>query len=136
MIYPLLFSSLGLARADEQQQQQNNIFTGDVSSIHQYELPVATRVKQNSSDSLLEHFPNGDGGLQGLDWYLMRLRVDEDGDIGDEFLVEVLPDASIGVGDENRPVPKFRVNHQTEPASVKDLVLLPTGKIHTDKTPV
>ncbi len=49
----------------------------------------------------------------------MGLRVDEDGDIANEFLVEVLPEASsIGVR-------MFEVNNLTRSANMKNPVLYP-----------
>jgi hypothetical protein len=32
---------------------------------------------------------------QGFRWYTRRLRIDEDGDVADEFLDEIIPEGSI-----------------------------------------
>ncbi|KAI3692053.1 hypothetical protein L6452_31862 [Arctium lappa] len=37
--------------------------------------------------------PAGDGGIQGLNWRTRRLKIDEDGDVADEFL-EIFPETS------------------------------------------
>lgn len=58
---------------------------------------------------------------QGLRWYARRLRIDEDGDVADEFLDEV--------EEHDRPFPRFEVKYSTKPAKVKNLALLPNGKI-------
>lgn len=53
-----------------------------------------------------------------MKWYAKRLRVDEDGDVADEFLDEVLPQSS--GPDDHRPVPKFEVKYTARPAKVRD----------------
>ncbi|KAK4390933.1 hypothetical protein Sango_2156600 [Sesamum angolense] len=66
---------------------------------------------------------------KGLRWYARRLRIDEDGDVADEFLDEVLPNMSMSTEEHNRPLPRFEVKYSTRPAKVKNLALLPNGKI-------
>ncbi|KVH91724.1 uncharacterized protein LOC112529605 [Cynara cardunculus var. scolymus] len=41
--------------------------------------------------------PAGDGGVQGLNWHTRRLKIDEDGDVADEFLEEIVPETSHGL---------------------------------------
>jgi hypothetical protein len=67
--------------------------------------------------------------IQGLRWYAKRLRIDEDGDVADEFLEEVLPETSTNTEDHQRPFPKFEVKYSTRPAKVKNLLLSLDGKI-------
>lgn len=64
-----------------------------------------------------------------MQWYTRRLRIDEDGDVADEFLVEVLPDTSTSAEEHNSPLPRFEVNYSTKPAKVRDQALMPNGKI-------
>ncbi|KAH7578645.1 hypothetical protein ACOSP7_000008 [Xanthoceras sorbifolium] len=72
----------------------------------------------------------GDGGVQGLRWYAKRLRIDEDGDVADEFLDEVLTETSATVEEEKHtPLSKFEVRYSTKPAKVKNQVLSPDGRI-------
>ncbi|XVE65278.1 hypothetical protein DITRI_Ditri07aG0168100 [Diplodiscus trichospermus] len=75
---------------------------------------------------------SGDGGVQGLKWYAKRLRIDEDGDVADEFLDEVLPETSGAVTAENeqmKPFPKFELKYSARPAKVKNQVMSHDGKI-------
>ncbi|KAJ4957384.1 hypothetical protein NE237_024495 [Protea cynaroides] len=59
----------------------------------------------------------GDGGVQGLRWFAKRLRIDEDGDIAEEFLEEVLPGMPSGM-DDHKSLPKFVVKYNTRPAKI------------------
>ncbi|KAK8622038.1 hypothetical protein V6N13_097665 [Hibiscus sabdariffa] len=72
-----------------------------------------------------------DGGIQGLKWYARRLKMDEDGDVADEFLDEVLPETlgSADVENEQKPLPKFQVKYSTSPANAKTLLMSHDGKI-------
>lgn len=67
--------------------------------------------------------------VQGLRWYTKALRIDEDGDVADEFLDEVLLESSTSTEDHQRSYPKFEVKYSTRPAKVKSLLLAPDGKI-------
>lgn len=70
---------------------------------------------------------NGDGGLQGLRWYAERLRIDEDGDVADEFYHEVSPD-TIVVQDQPKPMPRFQVKRNVRRAKVNNQQMTPDGK--------
>ncbi|KAG6390538.1 hypothetical protein SASPL_148276 [Salvia splendens] len=65
----------------------------------------------------------------GLRWYARRLKMDEDGDVADEFLDEVSPDTLRSVGAHKSPAPRFEVKNSTKPVKVRNLELLPNGKI-------
>ncbi|GAY64629.1 hypothetical protein CUMW_234930 [Citrus unshiu] len=67
--------------------------------------------------------------MQGLRWYAKRLRIDDDGDVADEFLDEVLPQTSASEEEQHRPLPKFEVRYSTRPVKVKNQVLTTDGKI-------
>lgn len=70
---------------------------------------------------------------QGLRWYAKRLRIDEDGDVADEFLEEVLTETSAATEEDNHtPSSKFEVKYSTRPAKVKNQVISPDGKIQQD----
>ncbi|XP_043695270.1 uncharacterized protein LOC122645923 [Telopea speciosissima] len=70
-----------------------------------------------------------DGGVQGMGWFAKRLRIDEDGDVADEFLNEVLPEVPSG---EHKPLPlpKFEVKYSTRPAKVRNQVMAIDGRIN------
>lgn len=53
---------------------------------------------------------------QGFRWYTRRLRIDEDGDVADEFLDEVIPESSIN--NDAGPVGRFQVKYNTKPTSL------------------
>lgn len=67
--------------------------------------------------------------IQGLGWYAKRLRIDEDGDVADEFLDEVSSHTSANVEEQHRTLPTFKVRYSTRPAKVQNQVLTPDGKI-------
>ncbi|KAM0935653.1 hypothetical protein DsansV1_C28g0205091 [Dioscorea sansibarensis] len=62
----------------------------------------------------------GDGGVQGFRWYSRRLRIDEDGDMADEFLSEVCA---------TETHPKFEVKYNTRPAAIKKQVISDDGNV-------
>ncbi|GFP86927.1 hypothetical protein PHJA_000836500 [Phtheirospermum japonicum] len=93
-----------------------------------FSVPVQVPVERAPPPPLLVFCPAGDGGIQGLRWYARRLRIDEDGDIADEFLDEISPDTSTSI-DNNPLQSRFEVKYSTKPAKVKNLALLPNGKI-------
>ncbi|KAK6250962.1 hypothetical protein QQP08_010149 [Theobroma cacao] len=96
-----------------------------------FSVPVQVAVDRPQPGPLLLPCTSGDGGVQGLKWYAKRLRIDEDGDVADEFLDEVLPETSSAASAENeqKPFPKFKVKYTTRPAKVKTQVLSHDGKI-------
>ncbi|XP_061980978.1 uncharacterized protein LOC133701166 isoform X2 [Populus nigra] len=66
---------------------------------------------------------------KGLRWYAKRLRIDEDGDVADEFFDEVLPDTSSSVDEQHKPLPRFEVKYSTRPAKIKMQMMSHDGKI-------
>ncbi|KAJ6840794.1 uncharacterized protein M6B38_268950 [Iris pallida] len=71
----------------------------------------------------------GEGGVQGFRWYGRRLRIDEDGDVADEFLDEVSPPDSSGAQDQ-RALHRFVVKYSTRPAPVRKQIIALNGNIH------
>ncbi|XP_028762444.1 uncharacterized protein LOC114720890 [Neltuma alba] len=71
---------------------------------------------------------SGDGGIQGLRWYAEGLKMDEDGDVADEFLDEVPSETSAPQVSHHKLVAKFKVKNGTRPAKVKGQTLL-DGKL-------
>lgn len=67
--------------------------------------------------------------VQGFRWYAKRLRIDEDGDVADEFLDEVPPENCTTVEEHHWPLPRFQVNHSTRPAKVSNQARCLNGKI-------
>ncbi|KAL3366104.1 hypothetical protein AABB24_010983 [Solanum stoloniferum] len=65
----------------------------------------------------------------GLRWYAKRLRIDEDGDVADEFLNEIPPDAPSSTDENNRKFRKFELKYTTKPAKVTSQALSAAGKI-------
>lgn len=94
-----------------------------------FSVPVQVSLDRPHLGPLLSPCNHGDGAVQGLRWYAKRLRIDEDGDVADEFLEEVLPETSTNTEDHQRPFPKFEVKYSTRPAKVKNLLLSLDGKI-------
>ncbi|KAL8244557.1 hypothetical protein R6Q59_010815 [Mikania micrantha] len=71
----------------------------------------------------------GDGGVQGLEWYARRLKVDEDGDVADEFLEEVYPETSSNTLHKQFQYPKIVVKLNAKPARSRNPVLTREGTI-------
>ncbi|CAH9120061.1 unnamed protein product [Cuscuta europaea] len=72
----------------------------------------------------------GDGGVQGLRWYGKGLKVDEDGDVADEFISEIHPENLGNEQGQKRQFPRFEVKFETRQAKVRNQALLsPDGKI-------
>ncbi|KAL4590837.1 hypothetical protein LXL04_003780 [Taraxacum kok-saghyz] len=69
----------------------------------------------------------GDGGVQGLGWYARRLRIDEEGDVADEFVEEKFPEAE--ETHEKQVFPKFEVKLNTKSAKARNPVLSREGTI-------
>ncbi|KAK9120715.1 hypothetical protein Syun_018332 [Stephania yunnanensis] len=71
---------------------------------------------------------------KGLRWYAQRLKIDEDGDVADEFFDEVLPDISslsFSADNHQRPPPrKLKVKCSTQPAIVRKQMVAVDGRIH------
>ncbi|KAB2626422.1 hypothetical protein D8674_042936 [Pyrus ussuriensis x Pyrus communis] len=87
-----------------------------------FRVPVQVAVDRNLPGPVLVPCRSGDGGVQGLRWHAKRLRIDEDGDVADEFLDEVFPGMSIST-ENNWALPRFEVKHNTKPAKVKTQAL-------------
>lgn len=67
--------------------------------------------------------------LQGLDWYVNHLRMDEDGDLADQFLDEVSSEKPEGHAvDHHKTQARFKPNNATKSVRVKKQILL-DGKI-------
>ncbi|PON57059.1 phospholipid hydroperoxide glutathione peroxidase [Parasponia andersonii] len=96
-----------------------------------FSVPVQVAVDRSQPGPLLARSDSGDGGVQGLRWYAKRLRMDEDGDVADEFFDEVTLETSSTSTAENErtPFPRFQVKYSTRPAKVKKQVLLHDGRI-------
>ncbi|KAL8216390.1 hypothetical protein R6Q57_023227 [Mikania cordata] len=71
----------------------------------------------------------GDGGVQGLEWYARRLKVDEDGDVADEFLEEIYPETSSNTQHKQFQYPKIVVKLNAKPARSRNPVLTREGTI-------
>lgn len=90
-----------------------------------FSVPVQVAVERPQVVPLFVPCSVGDGGLQGLKWYAQRLKIDEDGDIADEFLEEVVTDTN---GQQERSMPRFEVKYVVRPAKVRNQVCF-NGKI-------
>jgi hypothetical protein len=55
---------------------------------------------------------------QGFRWYTRRLRIDEDGDVADEFLDEVTPEGPMSSDAGSSAVGRFQVKYTTNPTSL------------------
>ncbi|KAG0496892.1 hypothetical protein HPP92_001583 [Vanilla planifolia] len=66
---------------------------------------------------------------KGFRWYSRRLRIDEDGDVADEFLEEVMPPT--GSCETNQAsYPSFEVKYTTRPAPVRKQAITSDGNVY------
>ncbi|XP_022155947.1 uncharacterized protein LOC111022940 [Momordica charantia] len=94
-----------------------------------FSVPVQVAVNRPQPGPILVPSSSGDGGVQGLKWYANRLRVDEDGDVAEQFLDEVLPEMPTSTTDHPKSFPRFQVNSRNRPAKVENQVILQEGKL-------
>ncbi|KAF4358022.1 uncharacterized protein LOC115716483 [Cannabis sativa] len=95
-----------------------------------FSVPVQVSVDRSLPGPILAPSDSGDGGVQGLKWYAKRLRIDEDGDVADEFIDEVTRESlSMNTEHEKKPLPKFQAKYGTRPAKVQKQVVLPNGRL-------
>lgn len=66
---------------------------------------------------------------QGFRWYAKRLRMDEDGDVADEFLDEISSEKPVSFKEHKRPLPSFQVKYNARPVKSRNLVRSIDGKI-------
>ncbi|KAJ4728709.1 Phospholipid hydroperoxide glutathione peroxidase [Melia azedarach] len=116
-------------KIDDNQAQNRPNFQETGAPRKGFGVQVQVPVERPQSGPVIVPCTSGDGGVQGLRWYAKRLRIDEDGDVADEFLDEVLPQTSASEEEEHRTFPKFQVRYSTRPAKVKSQVMNPDGKI-------
>lgn len=115
-------SSVDVAAAAATAQAQNVPRRG-------FSVPIQVPVERAQLGPILVRCSSRDGGVQGLRWYAKRLRIDEDGDVADEFLEEVLEDTRSRTEEHHRQYPKFELKYTTKPAKITSLALSTAGKI-------
>ncbi|CAN6271290.1 unnamed protein product [Urochloa humidicola] len=81
-----------------------------------FSVQVPVPVERQGPGPVLVPCPQGDGGVQGFRWYSRKLRIDEDGDVADEFWDEVIPESSIN--SDTSPIGRFQVKYNTKPTSL------------------
>ncbi|KAG2261852.1 hypothetical protein Bca52824_068931 [Brassica carinata] len=79
-------------------------------------VPVQVAVERSNPGPILQPCPASDGVVQGLRWYSMRLRIDEDGDVADEFL-------------DDHNCKDLSKRCETKTAKVRGLVISSDGKL-------
>ncbi|PSR89230.1 Thymidine phosphorylase [Actinidia chinensis var. chinensis] len=94
-----------------------------------FSVPVQVPVERPQVGPVLVPCTVGNGGVQGLKWYARRLKIDDDGDVADEFFEVILP--SSGKEDEHQhpPFPRLQVKCNARPAKVRNQTLTRDGKV-------
>ncbi|KAI0500853.1 hypothetical protein KFK09_019071 [Dendrobium nobile] len=92
-------------------------------------LQVPAASKKPSAGPIVVPCSFGEGGVQGFSWYCRQLRVDDDGDVADEFLDEVLSPMSFGEQDQAAHS-RFEVKYATKPALIKRQAITVNGDVH------
>lgn len=70
----------------------------------------------------------GAGGVQGLQWYVEKLMMDEDGDVAQEFLKEVVPQPP--AGGMRHSSSNFEVKLPTNTVKLKGPLCTLNGNVH------
>jgi len=130
---------LGFGKDEAFEAKDDEIDNGDLSNRVDPNLPrkgfsVAVKVAVDRAQvgPLLVPCDARDGGVQGFRWYGRRLKIDEDGDVADEFFDEVSRDSFTMKQDGNqRGLPTFQVKRSSTimPAKVKKQALSLDGRI-------
>lgn len=94
-----------------------------------FSVPVQVPISRDLPGPILVPCNRGAGGVQGLRWHAKRLRIDEDGDVADEFLNEIPPDTPSSTEENNRKLPRFELKCTTKPAKVTSQALSAAGNI-------
>lgn len=126
---------------DEDKDTSGNNHVNSVEDIHHhnysnlprkgFSVPVQVPVdRAHKIGPILVPCGAGDGGLQGLGWYTRRLRIDEEGDVADEFLEEKLVETEDTTNHQKQQIfPKFEVKLNTKSAKARNPVLSREGTI-------
>ncbi|XP_076948918.1 uncharacterized protein LOC143621358 [Bidens hawaiensis] len=137
------FGNHEVNKDDEIDQNNNNVNAHNhhPSSVDQdhshlprsgFKVSVPVPVdKPHQIGPVLVPCPAGDGGVQGLQWYTRGLKIDEDGDVADEFLEEVFSETA-----ENavKTWSTFEVKLTAKPAKARNPCLSREGMVqHTVK---
>lgn len=106
---------------------------GDTQSVGKtpagFSVRVAAPTEKELNAPVVSECTPGAGGVQGLRWYAEKLRMDEDGDVAQEFLGEVMPQPSVP-GSGLRGSRNFEVKMQTRPVKLKGPVCTLDGNVH------
>lgn len=94
-----------------------------------FSVQVAVPTEREVPAPVVSECPHGAGGVQGLRWYAEKLKMDEDGDVAQEFLSEVSPRAS-GKGPDNSRSSHLVVKMHTRPVKLKGPVSTLDGNVH------
>ncbi|XP_031481988.1 uncharacterized protein LOC116252078 isoform X2 [Nymphaea colorata] len=97
-------------------------------------VKVPVTVERAYQGPVITQCDHGEGGVQGFRWYAKRLRIDEDGDVAEEFLEEVLPESSSQAAMDSTPSKsqsqsRFIVRRSSRPARVKRQAIVQDGNI-------
>ncbi|CAN4097837.1 unnamed protein product [Withania somnifera] len=128
-IFRRLAGFLGFSRDEVHDVEDDNVAPHNNVPRKRFNVPVQVAVSRDLPGPILVPCVTGAGGIQGLRWYAKRLRIDEDGDVADEFLSEI-PSATPSSTEENhRKLPRFELKYNTKPANVTSQALSAAGKI-------
>ncbi|CAO2819592.1 unnamed protein product [Amaranthus hypochondriacus] len=113
--------------SDENRRNRMNVDPIPTGPRKGFSVPVQVPVERPVVGPVLVPC-NGDGGIQGLKWYAERLKIDEDGDVADEFIYEVSPETSHVKQDQPKPMPRFQVKSNVRHVKVRRQKLTSDGK--------
>ncbi|KAL3499871.1 hypothetical protein ACH5RR_038964 [Cinchona calisaya] len=132
------FLRIGKDEAEELKDQDQNDdvstssaaeFAAQHSLRKGFSVPVQVAVERPLYGPVLFLCSSGNGGVQGFRWYAKRLRMDEDGDVADEFLDEVQTEKCATNEEHLKPLPSFQVKHSTRPVRLSNQARYRNGNI-------
>ncbi|CAN4099768.1 unnamed protein product [Withania somnifera] len=128
-IFRRLAGILGFSKAEVRDVEDDNVKPHNNIPRKGFSVPFQVAVSRDLPGPILVPCVSGSGGVQGLRWYAKRLRIDEDGDVADEFLNEIPSDTPSSTEANHRKFPRFVLKYNTKPANVTSQALSAAGKI-------
>ncbi|XP_016201548.1 uncharacterized protein LOC107642650 [Arachis ipaensis] len=94
-----------------------------------FSVPAQVVVDRPQPGPVITPCTSGNGGVQGLKWYAKRLRIDEDGDVADEFIEEISLESSAAAVDHYQMEPRFKLKYNTKPVKVRKQIMSDERKL-------
>ncbi|CDP13002.1 unnamed protein product [Coffea canephora] len=135
-LFRRLAGFLGIAKDEAEElkeEDENDAVSTSAAAQHPqrkgFSVPVQVAVDRPLSGPVLVPCSSGNGGVQGFRWYAKRLRMDEDGDVADEFLDEIPPEKYAIDKEHHKSLPRFQAKYSTRPVKLSNQARCLNGTI-------